>query len=219
MQGLPGAAAALPVIVVPRLPPAPAIPVGVPSELLQRRPDIAAAERRVASANAQVGVARTAYFPSLTLSASYGFGASQVAGLFSASNSLWSLGLAAAQTLFDGGAIKARVAGAEAARDEAVARYRQAVLAAFGEVEDQLAAGRVLEQQQALRESASRAADLAEQQMANRYRAGQVGYTEVVQAQAAALSARRALLQVQADRQAVAVALIQALGGGWRAAN
>jgi len=213
------AAAPLPAIAVPRLPPAPAIPVGVPSELLQRRPDIAAAERRVASANARVGVARTAYFPSLTLSASYGFGASQVAGLFSASNSLWSLGLAAAQTLFDGGAIQARVAGAEAARDEAVARYRQTVLAAFGEVEDQLAAGRVLEQQQALRQSASRAADLAEQQMANRYRAGQVGYTEVVQAQAAALSARRALLQVQADRQTVAVALIQALGGGWHAGN
>ncbi|MRV75895.1 RND transporter [Duganella sp. FT92W] len=209
--------AAVPVITVPRLPDVPVIPAGVPSELLQRRPDIAAAERRVASANAQVGVARSAYFPSLTLSASYGFGASQVAGLFSASNSLWSLGLAAAQTLFDGGAIKARVAGAEAARDEAVARYRQTVLAAFGDVEDQLAAGRVLEQQQALRQSASQAADLAEQQMVNRYRAGQVGYTDVVQAQASALSARRALLQVQSDRQAVAVALIQSLGGGWHA--
>ncbi|GAB2864344.1 efflux transporter outer membrane subunit [Pseudoduganella ginsengisoli] len=211
-----GAAAVGPV--VPRLPPVPAIPPGVPSELLQRRPDIAAAERRVAAANAQAGIARSAYFPSLTLSASYGFGASQAAGLFSASHSLWSLGLAAAQTLFDAGATRARVAGAEAARDAAVARYRQIVLAAFADVEDQLAASRILEQQQALRASASAAADQVEQQMVNRYRAGQVSYTEVVQAQATALSARRALLQVQSDRQGVAVALVQALGGGWRAA-
>ena len=207
----------LPVIAVPRLPPVPAIPAGLPSELVQRRPDIAAAERRVAAANAQVGVARSAYFPSLTLNASYGVGASAVAGLFSASNTLWSLGVSAAQSLFDAGAPRARGAGADAARDAAVARYRQTVLAAFGEVEDQLAAARVLEQQQALRLSASQSADQVEQQMVNRYRAGQAGYSDVVLAQAAALSARRALLQVQADRQAVAVALIQALGGGWRA--
>ncbi|CAN7216451.1 TolC family protein [Pseudoduganella sp. LjRoot289] len=193
----------------------PAIPVGVPSTLLQRRPDIAAAERRVAAANAQIGIARAAYFPSLNLSASYGFGASQVAGLFSASNSLWSLGLSAAQTLFDAGATRARVAGAEAARDAAIARYRQTVLAAFADVEDQLAASRALEQQQELRRTAAAAADQVEQQMLNRYRAGQVGYTEVVQAQVTALNARRALLQAQADRQTTAVALIQSLGGGW----
>jgi outer membrane protein TolC len=195
----------------------PAIPAGVPSTLLQRRPDIAAAERRVAAANEQIGVARAAYFPSLNLSASYGYGASQVSGLFSASNSLWSLGLSAAQTVFDAGAIRARVAGAEAARDAAIARYRQTVLAAFADVEDQLAASRVLEQQQDLRRVAAIAADQVEQQILNRYRAGQVSYTDVVQAQVTALNARRALLQSQADRQTTAVALIQALGGGWRA--
>jgi outer membrane protein TolC len=195
----------------------PAVPAMVPSALLQRRPDIAAAERRVAAANEQIGIARAAYFPSLNLSASYGFGASAASGLFNASNSLWSLGLSAAQTVFDAGATKARVAGAEASRDAAIARYRQTVLAAFADVEDQLAASRALEQQQALRRTAAAAADQVEQQMLNRYRAGQVAYTEVVQAQVTALNARRALLQAQADRQTTAVALIQSLGGGWHA--
>jgi outer membrane protein TolC len=195
----------------------PAIPAVVPSALLQRRPDIAAAERRVAAANEQIGIARAAYFPNLNLSASYGFGASAASGLFNASNSLWSLGLSAAQTLFDAGATRARVAGAEASRDAAIARYRQTVLAAFADVEDQLAASRALEQQQAHRRTAAAAADQVEQQMLNRYRAGQVGYTDVVQAQVTALNARRALLQAQADRQTTAVALIQSLGGGWHA--
>ena len=195
----------------------PAVPAVVPSTLLQRRPDIAAAERRVAAANEQIGIARAAYFPSLNLSASYGFGASAASGLFSASNSLWSLGLSAAQTIFDAGATKARVAGAEASRDAAIARYRQTVLAAFADVEDQLSASRALEQQQAHRRTAAAAADQVEQQMLNRYRAGQVAYTEVVQAQVTALNARRALLQAQADRQTTAVALIQSLGGGWHA--
>ncbi|KQV79746.1 RND transporter [Massilia sp. Root351] len=195
----------------------PAVPAVVPSALLQRRPDIAAAERRVAAANEQIGIARAAYFPNLNLSASYGFGASAASGLFNASNSLWALGLSAAQTLFDAGATKARVAGAEAARDAAIARYRQTVLAAFADVEDQLAASRALEQQQAHRRTAAAAADQVEQQMLNRYRAGQVAYTDVVQAQVTALNARRALLQAQADRQTTAVALIQSLGGGWHA--
>ncbi|WP_377705798.1 TolC family protein [Pseudoduganella sp. UC29_71] len=155
--------------------------------------------------------------PNLNLSASYGFGASAASGLFNASNSLWSLGLSAAQTLFDAGATRARVAGAEASRDAAIARYRQTVLAAFADVEDQLAASRALEQQQAHRRAAAAAADQVEQQMLNRYRAGQVGYTDVVQAQVTALNARRALLQAQADRQTTAVALIQSLGGGWHA--
>jgi NodT family efflux transporter outer membrane factor (OMF) lipoprotein len=193
----------------------PAVPVGVPSTLLQRRPDIAAAERRVAVSNEQIGIAQSAYYPSLGLNASYGFGASAVGELFNASNSLWSIGLQAAQTLFDAGAIRERVAGARAAQQEAVARYRQTVLAAFQDVEDQLAATRVLEQQYALRLQASQAANEAEAQVLNRYRSGQVGYTEVVAAQATALNARRALVQLSADRQTTAVALIQALGGGW----
>ena len=196
---------------------APDVPVGVPSTLLERRPDIAAAERRVAAANAQIGIARAAYFPDLSLSASAGFGATAASGLFRSSNSLWSLGLSAAQSVFNAGATGALVDEATAGRDAAVARYRQTVLVAFADVEDQLAATRVLGQQQDLRRAASEAADQVEQQLENRYRAGQVSYTEVVTAQVTALNARRALVQSQADRQTTAVALIQALGGGWQA--
>ncbi|QOY93179.1 efflux transporter outer membrane subunit [Massilia sp. UMI-21] len=195
----------------------PAVPVGVPSLLLQRRPDIAAAERDVAAANAQIGIARSAYFPDIGLSASLGTGGSRVADLFSASSAAWSFGLSAAQAVFNAGATRAGVAGAEARHQAAVARYRQTVLNAFADVEDQLTAVRVLARQQELRRIASEAADKVEQQILNRYRAGQVSYSEVVQAQATALNARRSLMQVQADRQAAAVALIQALGGGWRA--
>lgn len=195
----------------------PEVPVGVPSTLLQRRPDIAAAERRVAVANGQIGIAQSAYYPSLNLSASYGLGASRVADLFSASSSVWALGLSAAQALFNAGATDARVEGSQAAHAQAVARYRQTVLAAFQGVEDQLAATRVLLVQQDLRRQASAAADQVEQQVLNRYRSGQVGYSEVITAQATALSARRALVQAMADRQTTAVALIQSLGGGWQA--
>lgn len=194
----------------------PEVPVGVPSTLLQRRPDIAAAERRVAQANEQIGIAKSAYFPSLNLSASAGSAASRVADLFKASTSFWSLGLSAAQVLFNAGATGARVEGAQASHEQAVARYRQAVLAAFQDVEDQLSATRVLLVQQDLRRQASDAADQVEQQVFNRYRGGQVGYTEVITAQATALSARRALVQAMADRQTTAVALIQSLGGGWQ---
>jgi NodT family efflux transporter outer membrane factor (OMF) lipoprotein len=196
----------------------PEVPVGVPSALLQRRPDIAAAERRVAAANEQIGIARAAYYPNIGLSGSYGTSGSSVSNLFSVSNAVWSLGLSAAQTIFNAGATRAGVAGAEAAQQVATARYRQTVLEAFGDVEDQLAASRVLAQQTVLRRQASDAADQVEVQFLNRYKAGQVSYTEVVQAQATALSARRALVQAQADRQTTAVALIQSLGGGWHTA-
>jgi NodT family efflux transporter outer membrane factor (OMF) lipoprotein len=197
----------------------PEIPVGLPSTLLQRRPDIAAAERRVAGANEQIGIAKSAYFPSFSLSASAGSGASRIADLFSASTSFWSLGLSAAQVLFNAGATGARVEGAQASHQQAVARYRQAVLVAFQDVENQLAATRVLLAQQDLRRQASEAADQVEQQVLNRYRSGQVSYTEVITAQATALNARRALVQAMADRQTTAVALIQSLGGGWQVAQ
>ena len=197
-------------------PTVPDVPVGVPSTLLQRRPDIAAAERRVASANEQIGVAKAAYYPSFSLNASIGTSASRVADLFSAPAALWSLGLSAAQVLFKGGALDARLDGATAAYDQTVARYRQTVLSAFQNVEDQLTASRVLQVQQALRAQASSAADQVEQQVLNRYRSGQVSYTEVITAQTTALNARRALVQATADRQTTAVALIQSLGGGWR---
>ena len=195
----------------------PEVPVGVPSTLLQRRPDIAAAERDVAAANADIGIARAAYFPNIGLAASGGTGGSRVSDLFSASSAAWSFGLSAAQSIFNAGATRASVAGAEARQQAAAARYRQTVLTAFADVEDQLTATRVLAQQQDLRRQAAEAANLVEQQVLNRYKAGQVSYTEVVQAQVTALNARRSLLQVQADRQAVAVSLIQALGGGWQA--
>jgi NodT family efflux transporter outer membrane factor (OMF) lipoprotein len=195
----------------------PEVPVGVPSTLLQRRPDIAGAERRVAAANEQIGIARSAYFPSIGLTGSYGSSGSRVSELFNASATAWSFGLSAAQTLIDFGATRARVQGARAAHEEAVARYRQTVLDAFANVEDQLAATRVQAQQQELLRQASEAADKVEQQVLNRYKAGQVSYSEVVQAQVTALNARRALVQIQADRQTTAVALIQSLGGGWHA--
>ena len=196
-------------------PSVPDVPAGVPSTLLQRRPDIAAAERRVASANEQIGVAKAAYYPSLSLSASVGTAASRVADLFSAPSALWSLGLSAAQVLFKGGALDARLDGAGAAHAQAVARYRQVVLTAFQNVEDQLSATRVLKVQQELRAQASSAADQVEQQVLNRYRSGLISYTEVITAQTTALNARRALAQSTADRQTTAVALIQSLGGGW----
>ncbi len=197
----------------------PTVPAGVPSTLLQRRPDIAAAERRVASANEQIGIAKSAYYPSLNLSASVGTAASRVADLFSAPSVLWSIGLSAAQVVFKGGAIDARVDGATAAHAQAVARYRQVVLVAFQNVEDQLSGVKALQAQQALRLQASNAADLVEQQALNRYTAGRASYLEVITAQTSALGARRALVQATGDRQATAVALIQSLGGGWQIAT
>lgn len=193
----------------------PAIALSVPSELLQRRPDIAAAERAVAAANAEIGVARAAYYPSINLTASAGNAASAVNNLFKASQMVWSIGLSAAQIVFDGGSIAARIRGAEANRAATIARYRQAVLVAFQSVEDQLSALRTLSDQAGLRRDASEAADLTEQQLLNRYQAGQVSYTDVVTAQASALAARRTVSQVAANRQSAAVGLIQALGGGW----
>lgn len=197
-------------------PSVPEIPLVLPATLLQRRPDIAGAERRVAAANAEIGIARAGYFPGIGLTASYGYGASRVGDLFNASVSAWSLGLSLAQRIFDAGAVSAQVAAARAAHELTAAQYRQTVLAAFQDVEDQLAASRVLALQLEFRRAASSAADQVEQQVLNRYRAGQVSYTEVVTAQATALQARRTLAQLQADRQVVAVALIQALGGGWQ---
>lgn len=197
----------------------PPIALVVPSALLQRRPDIAAAERAVAAANALIGVARAAYFPAINLSASAGNAASAVNNLFKASQMVWSIGLSAAQVVFDGGAIASRIRQAEANRDVTTARYRQTVLVAFQSVEDQLSSLRTLSDQAGLRRDASAAADLTEQQLLNRYQAGQVSYTDVVTAQASALTARRAVSQVAASRQSAAVGLIQALGGGWNEAQ
>lgn len=195
----------------------PQVPVGVPSTLLQRRPDVAAAERRVAAANAQIGVTQSAWFPDLTLRASYGTASSLLHELLDSSAIVWSLGLTASETLIDFGSRRAAIEAARAAHAQAVANYRQTTLSAFLEVEDQLSATRSLEQQEELRRQASAAADENERVLMNQYRAGQVSYSEVVTAQASALNARRALIQLQLNRQTTAVALIQALGGGWQA--
>lgn len=193
----------------------PSIPPEVPSTLLQRRPDIAAAERRVEQANTQIGIQRAGYFPSFNLTGSLRLSAASIGELFSGAL-VWAVGASVAQMIFDAGATNARVEGARARLEETAARYRQTVLAAFQDVEDQLVALRILSEQQVLRLQASRAADLVEQQVLNRYQAGQVNYTEVITAQSNAAAARRALVQAQIDRQLAAVALIQALGGGWR---
>ena len=195
----------------------PAVPPGIPSQLLLRRPDIAAAERRVASANASIGAAEAAFFPDFTLTGTTGFSGPEFGRLLSASQSLWSLGLSVAQTLFDAGARDARLEQAKADYDRTVAVYRQTALTAFGDVEDQLAAARVLERQYELRRQASTAADEAERLAINQYQAGRLGYADVIIAQVSAFNARRQLAQVISDRQTSTVALIQALGGGWSA--
>ena len=193
----------------------PDVPVMVPSQLLLRRPDVAAAERNVENASAQIGVQVAAYYPTLNLTGQYGFTGSNLANLFSASNSFWSLGASAAETLIDFGARKARVQQAKASYDQAVAQYRQTVLTAFQGVEDQLAAERVLDQETPYRTEASQAADAAEIISLNQYRAGTAIYTTVVVNQAAALNARTTLIQNQLSRIVASIDLITALGGGW----
>ena len=195
----------------------PAIPLSVPSTLLQRRPDIAAAERQVAVANAQIGIQRAAYFPNVGLTGAVGPASASLPRLFSASSLVWSLGLSAAQVVFDAGAIAAKVEAAGAARDVAVANYRQTVLTALQSVEDQLSTIRSLAEQEANRRAATADADRTEQLTLNQYLQGQIPYTTVVTAQVTALNARQALSQLMSSRQAAAIALIEALGGGWQA--
>jgi NodT family efflux transporter outer membrane factor (OMF) lipoprotein len=194
----------------------PKVPTDVPSTLLQRRPDIAGSERRMASANEQIGIARAAYFPTLSLTGTGGFGSNELGSLFNMPNSLWSIGASAADDIFDFGARKARVDQARASYDQTVATYRQTVLTALQNVEDDLIASKVLDQQYVLLQQASTAADQAEQIVLNQYQAGQVAYTNVITAQTEAYQARNALISAQASRQTTAVALIQALGGGWK---
>lgn len=197
----------------------PDVPVSLPSALIERRPDIASAERQVAAANAQIGVNRAAFFPTIGLTGSGGFQNDALAGLFSAASSLWSLGASAAQTLLDFGARSARVAQSRAAYDATVANYRQVTLTAFQGVQDNLVAQEVLSRQEGYLRTASVAADKSEATLRNQYRAGIVVFTDVVTSQATALNARRALIQGQLDRQTATVALIQALGGGWTATD
>jgi len=196
----------------------PVTPPGVPSSLLQRRPDIAAAERAVAAANAQVGIAETAFFPTLDLSASGTASSSILSKLFSASNSTWSVGADIADTLLEFGGRSAVVKGAKAGYDAEVARYRETVLEAFQDTEDNLLALRVLGEEQGLREQAEASARQAEAIVLNQYKAGHVAYSDVITAQNATLSARINTLTVRRSRLEASVSLIQDLGGGWDAA-
>ncbi|HWK48172.1 MAG TPA: efflux transporter outer membrane subunit [Stellaceae bacterium] len=197
----------------------PVVPTDLPSALLERRPDIAAAERRAASANAQIGVAIAAFYPTITLSASYGYASSAIDTLLHASNSLWSLGPSLSATLYDGGARSAQVAGARALYDQDVASYRQIVLTSFQQVEDELSTLRVLEQQAGIENSVVQSAQEAERLTLNQYRAGTVPYSSVITAQATTLSNRQTALTVRQNRLVASVALVQALGGGWDASQ
>jgi NodT family efflux transporter outer membrane factor (OMF) lipoprotein len=191
----------------------------VPSSLLERRPDVAQAERNMAAMNAQIGVAIAAYFPDLTLNGSYGFASTVISHLVSAPNNLWSFGGSATDTLLDFGARPAAVRQARAAYDAAVANYRQTALSAFQQVEDELATLRILEQQFGVQDKATQSANLAVQLTLNQYKAGTVAYTSVVTAQTIALTDAQTLLTIRQNRLTASVALIQALGGGWDAAS
>ncbi len=197
------------------LPTLPDVPIGLPSTLLQRRPDIAVAERQMAAQNAAIGVAVAAYYPNITLSLTDGFSAAPVAGLFKVANYVWSLGASASQTLFDGGARSARVDAARAAYDAAVAGYRGTVLSALQGVENDLASLRILEQQAQVLEAAVRDATDGARIAMNEYQAGTVDYTTVVTAQTTQLTTRQNALNVQESRLLAATSLIGDLGGGW----
>jgi len=196
----------------------PVTPTGLPSELLERRPDIASAERRVAQANANIGVARAAYFPNLLLAASGGYDSTHLAPFLEAPVRVWSLGAALAATLFDGGARAARDTQAVAAYDAAVAQYKQTVLGGFQEVEDNLATLRVLDEETTVQERAVRSSLLAERLALSQYRAGTATYLAVVTAQALALGNQRTLVLLHARQLQASVALIKATGGGWETA-
>jgi NodT family efflux transporter outer membrane factor (OMF) lipoprotein len=193
----------------------PVAPVGVPSTLLERRPDIASAERLMASANAEIGVAESAYYPDVTLSASFGFASSVIDDLLRMSSRVWSIGAQASETVFDGGLRGAQVEEAKAVYAQRIAAYRQTVLTGFQQVEDNLSTLRILEQQASVQDGAVQASLQAEQLTLNQYQAGTVAYTSVVTAQATSLSNRQNALTILQNRLLASVTLIEALGGGW----
>ena len=203
--------------VTAELPPPPALPAQLPAQLLQRRPDIAAAQQRVQAANAQVGVARAAFFPQLSFSASAGYRAAQWADVLSAPALVWSLGPALAATLFDGGARSAALEQALAGVEQASASYRQTVLTALQEVEDNLVLGASLEREQAVHTEAVATAQRALAVVENQYRAGTVGYLNVLNAQTTVLSSQRSLIDVKSRRLTAVNALLKNVAGRWEA--
>ncbi len=205
---------ALPLTVVP-----PPIDVGLPSTLLERRPDVAEAERQVASANAQIGVARAAYFPKLTLNATGGLESTKTSNLFSGSSLYWSLGPQISAPIFEGGRLVAETARVKAVYEEQAADYRNTVLTAYQDVEDNLIALRRLQEESDTDAAAVRATGVALKQAQDRYRAGIVTYLEVSTAETAALQAQVQATSIQARRMSASVLLIKALGGGWDQAS
>lgn len=199
--------------------PPPPIPPGLPSQLLERRPDIAAAERRVDAANAQIGVAKSAYYPEITLSAGGGFETAAIGTLLSGPSALWAIGASAFGTIFEGGRRHAVTAQAQAAYEQAVASYRQTVLGAFQDVEDNLAAQRILEQEAVTQDGAVSAAEHSLQLSLNRYKGGVTSYLEVTTAQSLALNDERTAADILTRRMVAGILLIKALGGGWTTAS
>ncbi len=197
----------------------PPIPAGTPSQLLERRPDIAAAERLVAAANANIGLARVAYFPLVTLTGSAGLQSSSLANWFTWPSRFWSGGPSAAETLFDFGRRRAATQQVQAAYDATVATYRQTVLGAFQEVEDNLAALRLLQQEAAEQAAAVRSAEESVHLEVERYKAGTVSYLDVITTQTIALTNERTAVGILQRRMMAAVQLIRALGGGWNAST
>jgi NodT family efflux transporter outer membrane factor (OMF) lipoprotein len=199
--------------------PPPSIPVALPSDLLERRPDIAAAERRMAAANAQIGVAEAAYYPNISLGAAGGFESSAITTLLSGPSVLWSAGPSAARTLFDVGRRRAASDQAIAAYDQAVANYRQTVLTGFQQVEDNVAASRILEHEAQVQQNAVTAAQKYLELASTRYKGGVTSYLEVTTAQSAALADEVTAVDILGHRMVDAVTLVQALGGGWNSSD
>jgi NodT family efflux transporter outer membrane factor (OMF) lipoprotein len=217
LLGKPPAAFSLPpaaLLVTP-----PAIPVGLPSQLLERRPDIAASERRAAEANEQIGIARAAFFPTVTLGGSAGFEGTSILNWLNWPSRFWAIGPSAAQTLFDAGRRRATSDAALAGYDASVAAYREATLTAFQQVEDNLAALRILEREELQQRHAVASAQESLQLFTNRYQGGVDNYLQVITAQTTALESERNEIDIQRRRMEASVLLIKALGGGWKVAD
>jgi len=197
----------------------PATPPGLPSSLLERRPDVASAERQMAAASARIGVAETAFFPAISLTGSAGLGSSQISNLFNWDNRSWSLGPAISLPIFDGGRNSNNLERARAAYEEAIANYRQQVLVAFQEVEDGLKGLQILKQQSLVLQQAVDAATQAWQVTEKRYKVGLISYLEVIDAERTALQFERLLNQNRGQQMTTSVQLVKALGGGWRTAH